>query len=262
MTDIVKIFLKMKEQYIKTEMEYAANFWMMLLSGVVTRAASMAAPFVIYSNIPAIAGWKRDEVYLIMSFLFIAEGLCSVLFQGIWELPGMVFHGGFDCILSRPVSPLFQVLSYGMGLQGISVFLTGAVCLPVFLSRLGMLNVAGVFASLFFIVCGTVLCMSVYLIGNSVVFWFDAGGRTALPYTLSSIGQYAKYPLEIYPKAVRFLLLFLIPYGFICVVPVEILRGSVSFLWCALLAGISLGFFLSARMVFYRGIRHYESMGM
>lgn len=262
MLAIIKIFLKMKEQYIKTEMEYTANFWMMLLSGVVTRIVSMAAPFVIYSNIPDIAGWKRDEIYLIMSFLFIAEGLCSVLFQGIWEMPGMVFHGRFDCILSRPVSPLFQVLSYGMGLQGISVFLTGAVCLPLFLGRLELLSVRSAFMSLFYIVCGTVLCMSIYLLGNSVVFWFDAGGKTALPFTMSSIGQYARYPLALYPKAVRILLLFLIPYGFICVVPVEILRGSVSFLWCVLPAVVSLGFFLLARAVFYRGIRHYESMGM
>ena len=34
---MIQIFLKMKEQYIKTEMEYPLNFWLMLLSGVVTR---------------------------------------------------------------------------------------------------------------------------------------------------------------------------------------------------------------------------------
>ena len=74
-------------------------------------------------------------------------------------MPGMVFAGEFDCILSRPVSPLFQVLSYGMGLQGISVFLVGAVSMPVFLRRLGLLHPWGVAMSLFLILCGTVLCM-------------------------------------------------------------------------------------------------------
>ena len=259
---MIRIFLGMKAQYIKTEMEYAANFWMMILSGVLSRVVSMAAPFVIYSNIPDIAGWQKDEIYLILSFLFIAEGLCSVLFEGIWQMPGMVFAGEFDCILSRPVSPLFQVLSYGMGLQGISVFLVGAVSMPVFLRRLGLLHPWGVAMSLFLILCGTVLCMSIYLLGNSVVFWFDAGGRTTLPYTLSQLGQYARYPLELYPGVVRFLLLFLVPYGFICVVPVEILRGSMTWPWCFGVAGMSAGFFLLARAVFYRGIRHYESVGM
>lgn len=259
---MLKIFLKMKEQYIKTEMEYPANFWMMLFSGVLTRILGMAAPFVIYSNLPDIAGWKKDEIYLILSFLFIAEGLCSVLFQGIWEMPGMVFDGKFDCILSRPISPLFQVLSYGMGLQGISVFLTGAVCLPVFLKRIGAFHIAGAAGSLFLIVCGTLLCMSVYLLGNSVVFWFDAGGRTTVPYAMSSIGQYAKYPVEIYPRAMQIVLLFLVPYAFIGVIPVEILRGALSWEWCLAPAAVSVCFFLLARAVFYRGIRRYESVGM
>lgn len=262
---MLKIFLEMKAQYIKTEMEYTANFWMMLLSGVLTRVVSMAAPFVIYSNIPDIAGWRKDEIYLILSFLFIAEGLCSVLFEGIWQMPGMVFDGKFDCILTRPVSPLFQVLSYGMGLQGISVFLVGLISLPVFLLRLGLCDLRGVGLSLFFILSGTLLCMSIYLMGNCVVFWFDAGGRTTLPYTMSQIGQYARYPLEIYPGIMRFMLLFLVPYGFICVVPVEILRGgtdSAAWMGCLAVAGISIGFFLLARSVFYRGIRKYESVGM
>ncbi len=259
---MLKIFLKLKEQYIKTEMEYPANFWMMLLAGVLTRILGMAAPFIIYSNLSDIAGWKRDEIYLILSFLFIAEGLCSVLFQGIWEMPGMVFDGKFDCILSRPVSPLFQVLSYGMGLQGISVFLTGAVCLPVFLKRVGALHAAGVILSLFFVLCGTLLCMSVYLLGNSVVFWFDAGGRTTIPYTITNIGQYAKYPVEIYPRAMQIVLLFLVPYAFIGVIPAEILRGTFSWTWCLVPAGVSVCFFLLARAVFYRGIRRYESVGM
>lgn len=259
---MLKIFLKMKEQYIKTEMEYPANFWMMLFSGVLTRAVGIATPYVIYSNLPDIAGWKRDEICLILSFLFIAEGLCSVLFQGIWEMPEMVFNGRFDCILSRPVSPLFQVLSYGMGLQGISVFLTGAVCLPVFLKKIGGLNAGNVVISLFLILCGTLLCMSVYLLGNSMVFWFDAGGRTTIPYTMSSIGQYARYPIEIYPRAVRILLLFFVPYAFICVIPAQILRGAFSGTWCFATACVSIFFFLFARAVFYRGIGHYESMGM
>jgi ABC-type uncharacterized transport system, permease component len=184
---MIRIFMKMKEQYIKTEMEYTFNFWMMLLSGILTKVLGMAVPFVIYSNVPDIAGWKRDEIFLIMSFLFIAEGICSVLFQGIWDIPGMIFNGQFDAVLSRPVSPLFQVLSYGMGLQGISSFGVGVVSLPVLLVRLDMLNVGTVFMSLFFIVCGTLLCMSVYLIGNSTAFWYDSGGRTTIPYVAASV---------------------------------------------------------------------------
>ena len=93
---MIRIFLSMKAQYIKTEMEYAANFWMMLLSGVLSRVVSMAAPFVIYSNIPDIAGWQKDEIYLILSCVFIWGGGCSGRLGGVWQIAGRVVSGGFD----------------------------------------------------------------------------------------------------------------------------------------------------------------------
>jgi ABC-2 type transport system permease protein len=95
----------------------------------------MAVPFIIFSNIPDIAGWKNNEVYLIMSFMFSADGLCSILFDGIWKIPELVFTGEFDSYLSRPVSPLYQVISFGLGLQGIGVFLFGLSSIFFCLSR-------------------------------------------------------------------------------------------------------------------------------
>lgn len=259
---MLRIFLKMKEQYIKTEMEYTFNFWMMLLSGVLTRILSLAVPFVIYSNIPSIAGWDKMEIYLIMSFLCIAEGLCSVLFEGVWMIPEMVFNGQLDNILSRPIAPLFQILSYGIGLHGIAVMIFGVVSLNICLVSLGCFNVLSVVMSVYFVICGTIICLSVYILGNSLVFWFDSGGKTNIPYTISSVGQYAKYPVSIYPNMIRLILLFLIPYAFIGEIPVVILRGEHVVSYSLALFAMSLIFFLLARSVFYRGIRNYESMGM
>lgn len=259
---MLRIFFKLKEQYIKTEMEYTFNFWMMLISGIVTRLLTMAIPFVIYKNLPNIAGWQEKEVYLIMSFLFIAEGLNSVLFEGIWQMPAMVFGGKFDTILSRPVSPFFQVLSFGMGLQGIGVFLFGIISLNILLKSLGRFTLVTLLLCLLFIVCGTVILMSVYLISNSLIFWFDSGGRTSIPFTINSLGQYARYPVTIYPKGVRLVLLFIIPYAFIGSIPAYILRGEHAISYSLALVGMSALFLLIARHVFYRGIKRYESMGM
>lgn len=259
---MIRIFLKLKEQYIKTEMEYPLNFWLMLLSGVVTRFFSMAVPFIICSNVQSIAGWKQDEIYLIMSFLYISEGLCSVLFEGIWQMPDMVFNGGFDSILSRPVSPFYQVLSNGMGLHGIGVVLFGVLSLNYCLIRLDIFRPAVLLMSPFFILCGTVICMSGYLLTNSLVFWYDAGGRTSIPYMISEVGEYARYPIMIYPKILQFILLFIVPYAFIGMVPAMVLTGQHMGILCTALILMSIFSLLCARFVFYRGIRRYESMGM
>lgn len=259
---MLKIFFKMKAQYIKTEMEYPINFWLMLFSGVLTRLFSLAIPFVIYQNIPNISGWQVEEIYLMICYLFIAEGLCSILFEGTWKIPEMVFEGQFDTILSRPVSPLFQVLSYGMGLQGIGVVLFGIVSLNIFLISLGYFSIKTIILSTFFIVSGTIICLSIYLISCSVVFWFDSGGSTSFPYAINCLSQYARYPVSIYPKVIRIVLLFIVPYSFIGEVPVRILRGENIILYTFALLTISILFLFLATKFFYYAIRKYESMGM
>lgn len=259
---MLKIYFMLKVQYLKTEMEYTFNFWMMVFSGVLMRGLMMAVPFVIFRNIPTIAGWTEPAVYLMMAFLFISEGLCNLLFDGIWHLPGMVFHGTLDLTLSRPFSPLFEILSYAVGLQGIGGTALGIFSMVWALSAMHLLSLVTILQCLFFIICGAVIRMSVYLFSNSLVFWFDAGSSSNLPFTMMSIGEYAKYPVDIYPKWMQAILLVLIPFGFIGFVPALILRGDHIFLLTLLLALVSAVFFLLARTVFYRGIKHYESMGM
>lgn len=259
---MVKIFLKMKEQYIKTEMEYPFNFWMMLIAGVITRMAAMAVPFVIYQNMPGIAGWKEEEIYLILAFLFIAEGTCSIVFEGTWKISEMVFSGQFDSILSRPISPLYQVLSYGIGLQGIGVWLVGVISLCYFLIKLGKWNIGTIVLSLFLIVCGVTICMSIQLISNSLVFWCDSGGRTNVAYAIQSAGQYARYPLSIYPSIIQGILLLLLPFGCVGVVPALVIKGEHAVECSLLMVVVSVVFLLLGRFVFYRGVRRYESVGM
>ena len=259
---MLKIYFKMKEQYIKTEMEYTFNFWMMIFSGVLMRSLMLAIPYVIFRNIPDIAGWRESEVYLIMSFMFLSEGFCNIFFDGIWWIPRRVFRGEFDIYLSRPISPLFQVLAAELGLQGLGVTILGFISMVLALRNMGSFSILFLLACLFFIICGTIIRMSVYLITNSLVFWFESGGSSNIPFMIYSIGEYAKYPVSIYPLWMRILLLFMIPFGFIGYMPVQILRGGYAPVFVLSMAGMSIGFFLISRTVFYRGVKRYESMGM
>lgn len=256
---MIKIFIKLKEEYIKTEMEYTFNFWMMIISGVVMQILMLAIPFIIYKNIPMIYNWSEEEVYLIMIFLIISEGVCNILFEGVWQLPSIIFSGQIDTILTRPIPPLVHILSYGLGLQGIGTLLFGLVATVVLFYSMNLLNLKTIFLFLLFIICGTVLRMSIYLMGNSIAFWIDTRGAISLPVTIGSIGEFAKYPIDIYPRFMKMILLMIIPYAFLGYIPMKILKGEYIYLF--LLIGITGFFWIIARMIFYIGIQHYESPG-
>lgn len=260
---MLRIFLMFKGQYLKTAMEYKLNFWMMVFAGILMRTLMMGVAYVLFRNIPVIAGFVEGEVYLIMAFMFLTEGMCNIFFDGIWSLPAMVFNGQFDVLLIRPVSPLYQVLSMELGLQGIGVLALGSVSLILAMQSLGWLTVGALLLCALFVLCGTVLRMSTYLIGASSIFYMDAdGSRVNIPFTMYSVGEFAKYPVSLYPMWMQAVLFVLIPFGFIGYIPTLLLRGERPLLYGAALALMTAGYFLVARGIFYHGIKRYESMGM
>ncbi|MCL2319056.1 MAG: ABC-2 family transporter protein [Treponema sp.] len=259
---MIKIFLQFKAQYLKTQMEYTANFWMLVFAGIIMRTLIMGVVFVLYRNIPDIAGWREGEIYLILGFMFASEGIDNLVVDGVWSLPSLVFRGEFDVMLSRPVSPLYQLLSYDISLQGIGVLAMGFLSTGIALISLNWVTPLSILLCLFFMLSGATLRLSYNLIGACNVFWFRAGAQANIPFLLYSIGEYAKYPVTIYPGWMRFILLFVIPAGFVGYVPVLIIRGEHVFLYTFVLLAVTCLYFLLARAVFYRGIRKYESAGM
>ena len=256
---MLKIYLMFKSQYLKTAFEYTFNFWMMFVSGVLMRTFLLAVPYVLFRNMPTIAGWQEAEVYFIMALVFVSEGCSNLFYDGIWQLPSQVFHGEFDVMLARPISPLYQVVARGFGLQGVGGILVGFVSLGLSMHSLGWLTPVGIMLCLVLIICGALLRMSSILIAACFVFW--AGPNSDMMFTANTVGEYAMYPVDIYPAWLRVILLTILPYGFIGFVPALILRSSNMLLFLGTLA-FSVLFFLLARGIFYLSIRRYESMGM
>ncbi len=258
---MLRIYFMLKGQYLKTAMEYTFNFWMMFVAGVLMRTLMMGVAFVLFRNVDAIGGFTEGEVYLMMALMFISEGMCNLLFDGIWHVPRLVFLGEFDVMLCRPVPVLQQVLSYELGLQGVGVLSMGIISLVMSANAMGWLSAVNVLLLVFFIFSGMLLRMSTFLIGVSSAFFMDMGGSNQSAFLMYSIGEYAKYPLGIYPVWLQGVLLSIIPFGFIGFVPVLIMRGGQMWLMC-LLTAVTVGYFLFARALFYLGVRKYESMGM
>ncbi len=258
---MIKVYLKFKALAIRVALEYKANFWMMTVSGIAMRGIFYLAVMILYNNLPDIAGWRAGELYLIMSYLFLSEGLCTIMFDGVWHLSRLVATGTFDVMLARPVSPLYQLLSDQIGLQGFGIIPLGLVTFVMSMLTLQWLTPLNILLSLLFLACGVVLRMSSTLLFVSAIFYVPPGSNLNVSFLAHSVGEYARYPLNIYPFWMRAILLFVIPMAFAGYVPTLILRDMNLWLLLALPV-MTLVYFLVARAVFYRGIRRYESMGM
>ncbi len=258
---MIGVYLRFKALAIRVALEYKANFWIMMISGIFMRGLFFLVAMILYRNIPDIAGWSEGELYLIMSYLFLSEGICTLMFDGVWHLSRLVATGSFDVMLARPVSPLYQLLSDQLGLQGFGIIPLGLVAFVLSLASLNWLTPMNILLSVLFLACGVILRMSTTLLFVSSIFFVPPGSVLNIPFLAHSIGEYGRYPLTIYPMWMRAILLFVIPTAFIGFIPAVIIRDMNIWLLAAVPV-MTAAYFLLARGVFYFGIKKYESMGM
>ena len=110
-------------------------------------------------------------------------------------------------------------------------------------------------------IAGAVIYTSVKLLFASFAFWMKVSGPVL--YTAYQLADFAKYPTEIYAKGIRFMITWIIPFGFVAYLPASyFLKPGVS-AWSTIGVECVLAvvFFAIAYGVFHFGTRAYESAG-
>ena len=79
---------------------------------------------------------------------------------------------------------------------------------------------------------------------------------------IMQVADFAKYPADIFGKAILFLIVVAVPYGFISYLPAVYLFDKAPWGWVAWLVPLAAFWCcLVARWLFYRGLRGYEGAG-
>jgi ABC-2 type transport system permease protein len=168
-----------------------------------------------------------------------------------------VWSGNFDFTLLRPINTQFFVtfriwrlnalldLFLGMMVIAFAVFRSTS---PVLLWNWLLFGIT-LFAS--------VLTLYALLLAfSSLVFWSPGFLFT---WVFDALFQLARYPVGIYPPALRFLLTWIIPVGLITTIPAMALSGKTQWLTVTLAILVSILLFGAASWLFQKGIRRYHS---
>jgi ABC-type uncharacterized transport system, permease component len=76
------------------------------------------------------------------------------------------------------------------------------------------------------------------------------------------LSEFTKYPISIYPKVLRIVFIFLVPYAFVSFYPATFLLGKGNFPLFAFLGPVvSIAFLVRSVRIFSFGISRYESSG-
>jgi ABC-2 type transport system permease protein len=172
-----------------------------------------------------------------------------------------IVQGKFDRVLLRPVHSLFQILSEQFRLEALGDVVLGVFLLVVCARKLGLaLGPAEWLFLAAVAIAGSVIYLAVFLLLACVSFW--AEDRVGVIPPIYNMLAFGRYPLDIYHGAIRFLLSWVLPFGFATFYPTAaVLRADIYRGYAYLLPVVAVVFGAAAVLIWNRGVRNYSSTG-
>ena len=248
--------------HIRATMEYEADFWVLIGASVLMQVVGLVFLWAIFQRIPSINGWAYWEIVLIYAMVYFAEGIGSLFFEGTWRLAWLVNQGELDKYLIRPFSPVLQVMSGDVGMNGLGNIVLGAILIGTAVTHVDVHWTAGkVLLAIVLFISSIIVKLAINLATNSTAFWF-VSPFSSFAFALHSLGELARYPITIYGAGIRVLVTAAIPFAFVSFFPAAAILGRGPTWWVGLLTPVVAAYCLIvASAVFRRGLRRYESAG-
>ncbi|KQL41160.1 ABC transporter permease [Bacillus sp. FJAT-25509] len=257
----LNIFLQYSGQYLKTKLQYRANFFLSFLSDLMAQAVNLIFILLVFNHTSLIEGWNRDEIVFIYGFFLVPFALFGSFFN-IWDFNDRyIVKGEFDRILTRPIHSLFQVVLEKMELESLLGAITGLIIMLYAGFKLG-LSITWYDPFLFLLMAfgGMFVYAGIFIALASIGFWSDA--RTSIMPLMYNIGNYGRYPINIYHPIIRFVLTWILPFAFVGVYPAAyFLRRSEWYVYSFLTPVMGLVVFVISVLIWNQGVKKYKGAG-
>lgn len=245
---------------LQAKLEYRVDFLLGMTTSCLLQLSALCFLWVVLHQVSEIGGWSHWEVLLLFGLTAAALGGSELFFNHIWFLPMYIVRGELDRLLTYPVRHLPFFLICNPELHSFGNLLTGLALMGIAGWQLQLAPPVWLLLGLW-AACGVVIYTSVLVILGCLSFVFVGpfGFQLMLAHNLL---QACRYPLNIYPAALRYLLLIVIPFGAFSYVPVGWFFGRISHPSLVTVAPlVALAAATAAQLAWNRGLRLYESAG-
>ncbi|MEV6929760.1 ABC-2 family transporter protein [Dactylosporangium sp. NPDC051485] len=257
----VRMYFRLLGAHIRALLEYEGDFWIMMGGTIVMQVVNVVFLSAIFAKVPAINGWTFWAVVAMFAMVAIAEGVGSLFFEGMWNLAWQINQGELDYMLVRPYPVVLQVSSANIGINGLGNILTGGLMLGAALSHVDVSwSAPRILLGAVVIVSAIAIKVAINLATNAAAFWMQSPGPI-FAFAVHQAGDLARFPISVYPLALKAALGFALPFAFVSFFPVTFLLGHGQ-AWVGLLTPLVAVYCLAmAAWIFRRGLTRYESAG-
>lgn len=250
---------------IRSQWQYRLSFALHVCGQFVAGFADFVGISVIFGRIDALEGWSVEEVVFLYGTSQLAFGIGDLFLSPVERVGFHVKLGTFDQLLTRPLGPLFQLVTGEFELRRLGRLLQGLVVFVVAVSVFPLPWTAGRAAvTAMTVLCGAVIFGAAWVITSSIVFWTVDGQEMANSVTYGG-GLVTQYPVDILGRWLRRAVL-VVPMAFVAYVPATWVLGRDDVYdlpsWVAFTTPlVAVGSALIASLAWRTGVRRYRSTG-
>lgn len=205
-------------------------------------------------SITDLAGYSFDQLVVFFLIYNLFDLIGQIFYRGIYWFRSEIISGDFDFRLTKPINPLFQILTSYTDFLDIPLLILVLTMLVINWPQVTLAqNLTFVAVSLLSVIILTAIHILVAAIGVIT---------TAVEHTIwmfRNLATMARVPIDIYVSPIRVFLTYVIPIGIIFTVPAKVLFGTASsgFLLFAFI--LSIGFYLFALRIWRYALIRYAS---
>lgn len=259
MRKYLRIYKTFLENAVSYDAQYRKDTWLHFFTNILWLVLLATVIEVIFGHTQAIAGWRKEDVYLLTVIWVMIDELYTMFFKkNMLDLSNKVTDGDLDYMLTKPVSSLFLISTPIFLMRSFYRFLVQFFILIWLVLQFDFAASAYLIPlTIIMIILGAVVHYAFTLILNTFSFWFlRIDNVNDLWNSVNGIG---KYPLGVFPKFIKILAFTLFPIFFIGYGQVATLTGrwEIDLILYSIIFTVLL--FLLARWFWYFAVRNYSS---
>lgn len=253
----VKRSLKLMYYYFKfnisAAMEYRVSFLMQAFGMVLNNSAFIFFWWILFSNVPSIGGYGFKEEMMLWALSSTSYGICFILFGNVNNITRMIMNGELDTYLLQPKDPLVNLACSKTILSALGDALYGMILFFI----INGFNLPRFMMFLLFCITGALIIASILVTIHALSFYsgnMEGFAQMAIEFVVS----FSIYPEGIFNNALKYILYTVLPVAFIVYVPARVLT-QFSVVHLVSVLGVAVLWIVIAYVVFYRGLKRYES---
>ena len=241
---------------------FRANFFTSVGVDIIWMGIEFALFAIIYSHVPTLGGaglhWTQNQVFFFLGLFFTVDSLYTALFQrAFWRFSDLVQKGDLDTLLLRPVNTVFLALTRAISPSDSLNALLGLSIMAHYSTSAGFAGGILWLKVLAWVLVGLLTMVLTRFLFSVFVFWTERNWMLqTIYYHFFQLGQ---RPDTLFPKALRYFLMTVIPVAFVASVPSRELFGQIGSLEWLCLAGSITGLWILDFFLWRAGLRRYQS---